>query len=61
MAQIPGAHVPAVAGPAVPQAPAVAPPAGGMGKMQKYVPLLLMLIIFLLVGLLVTVVFLMKK
>jgi len=61
MAQIPGAHVPAVAAPAVPQAPAVAPPAGGMGKMQKYVPLLLMLIIFLLVGLLVTVVFLMKK
>jgi hypothetical protein len=37
------------------------PPAGGMGKLQQYVPLLLMLIIFLLVGLLVTVVFLMKK
>ncbi len=61
MAQVSGAHVPAVAAPSVPQPPAFKPPADGMGKMQQYVPLLLMLIIFLLVGLLVTVVFLMKK
>lgn len=58
---VPGVHVPTVAAPAVPKAPAMTPPAGGMGKLQQYVPLLLMLIIFLLVGLLVTVVFLMKK
>lgn len=61
MAQVPGAHVPAVAAPTVPQPPALKPPAGGMGKLQQYVPLLLILIIFLLVGLLVTVVFLLKK
>jgi hypothetical protein len=61
MGQIPGAHVPAVAAPAVPKAPAMKPPAGGLGKLQQYVPLLLILVIFLLVGLLVTVVFLLKK
>jgi hypothetical protein len=61
MHQIPGAHVPAVAAPTVPQLPAAKPPAGGMGKLQQYVPLLLILVIFLLVGLLVTVVFLLKK
>jgi hypothetical protein len=52
--------MPAIAAPTVPQPPAVAPPASGMGKLQQYVPLLLILIIFLLVGVLVTVVFLMK-
>ncbi len=60
MPHIPGAHVPAIAAPAVPKPPAVAPPPGGMGKLQQYVPLLLILIIFLLVGVLVTVVFLLK-
>jgi hypothetical protein len=46
--------------PAMPPAPAVKPPEGAMGGMQKFVPLLLVLIIVLLVGLLVTVIFMMK-
>jgi hypothetical protein len=46
--------------PAAPPIPAVKPPEAGMGGLQKYVPLLLVLIIVLLVGLLVTVIFLMK-
>jgi len=55
--------MPAMPGPAVPQAPpAPNPPvaAGGMGKMQQYIPLLLVIVIFLLVALLITVIFLMK-
>jgi len=32
----------------------------GVGKLQKYIPLLLIVIIFLLLGLIVTVVFLLK-
>jgi len=46
--------------PAAPQLPAAKPPEGGMGKMQQYIPLFLVLIIVLLVVLLITVVFLMK-
>jgi hypothetical protein len=49
--------------PVLPSIPQPSPaPAGqpGTGKMQKYVPLMLMVIIFLLIGLLVTVIFLMK-
>ena len=59
--QAPGMHAPAPPQmPAAPQAPTVKPPEGGMGKLQQYIPLLLVLIIVLLVGLLVTVIFLMK-
>jgi len=46
--------------PAFPPAPALKAPEPGAGNMQKYVPLLLVLIIVLLVGLLVTVIFMMK-
>lgn len=62
--QMPGgmASMQTPAPPPLPPLPA-APPAPaqpGVGKMQQYVPLLLILIIFLLVGLLVTVIFLLK-
>ena len=50
--------MPVVAAPAPPAAPAPAAPAAG--KMQQFVPLLLILIIFLLLGVLVTVIFLLK-
>ena len=46
--------------PPVPQPPAVKAPPAGVGKLQAYVPLLLVAIIVLLVVLLVTVIFLMK-
>jgi hypothetical protein len=51
-------HTPTL--PVAPPIPTAMPAQSGMGKMQQYVPLLLVLIIVLLVGLLVTVVFLMK-
>jgi hypothetical protein len=35
--------------------------AAPLGKMQQFIPLLLILIIFLLLGLIITVIFLMKK
>jgi len=59
MPQAPGMYAPPPM-PAAPPIPAVKPPEAGMGGLQKYVPLLLVLIIVLLVGLLVTVIFLMK-
>jgi hypothetical protein len=55
-------HLQATAPPLLPPAP-LAPPAPvppALGKLQQYVPLLLVLIIVLLVALLVTVIFLMK-
>ncbi len=61
MPQAPGMYAPPPPTmPAMPPAPAVKPPEGAMGGMQKFVPLLLVLIIVLLVGLLVTVIFMMK-
>ncbi len=55
--------MPAMPAPAVPQPPPApkAPAAAGMGKMQQYIPLLLVMIIFLLVAVLVTVIFLVKR
>jgi len=47
--------------PAVPQVPTVQIAAPGAGKMQQYLPLLLIMIIFLLVAVLVAVIFLMKR
>jgi hypothetical protein len=60
MPMAPGMYVPAIPQPSAPQVPPAKPAPTGMGKLQQYVPLLLVLIIFLLVGLLVTVVFLLK-
>jgi hypothetical protein len=51
---------PPIPAPAVPQAPTVKPVEAGPGKLQQFVPLLLVLIIVLLVVLLVTVIFLLK-
>jgi hypothetical protein len=48
------------AAPAMSSLPAAPAQSAGMGKLQQFVPLLLILIIFLLVGLLVTMVFLLK-
>jgi len=57
----PGMYAPAAPPmPAKPQLPPVKPPESGMGKLQQYVPLLLVMIIVLLVALLVTMVFLIK-
>jgi hypothetical protein len=47
--------------PTVPQVPTVQIAAPGAGKMQQYLPLLLIMIIFLLVAVLVAVIFLMKR
>jgi hypothetical protein len=60
MPQMPGVYLPSA--PQLPalQTPAVGSNSAGVGKLQKYIPLLLIVIIFLLVGLLVTVVFLLK-
>jgi len=63
MPQAPGMYAPVH--PPMPAAPPVSPlkpigPAPGMGKLQQYVPLLLVLVIVLLVAVLVTVIFLMK-
>lgn len=60
MPQMPGVYLPSA--PQLPalQTPAVGSNSAGLGKLQKYIPLLLIVIIFLLVGLLVTVVFLLK-
>ena len=57
-APVPPASLPSA--PPVPQPPAVKAPQAGVGKLQAYVPLLLVMIIVLLVVLLVTVIFLMK-
>lgn len=57
----PGMHVPAIPPASAPLAPPAKQAATGMGKLQQYVPLLLIVIIFLLIGLLVTVVFLLKR
>ncbi|HEY1160774.1 MAG TPA: hypothetical protein VGE83_09105 [Terracidiphilus sp.] len=59
--QAPGMYAPPpIPAPAVPQAPTVKPVEAGPGKLQQFVPLLLVLIIVLLVVLLVTVIFLLK-
>ncbi len=58
--QPPGMYIPAPPMPAVPPAPALKPAEPGMGKLQQYVPLLLILTIVLLVVLLVTIIFVMK-
>jgi len=61
MPKSPGMFAPAVPPmPPAPQPPPVKPAPTGMGKMQQYVPLLLVLVIVLLVVILVTVIFLMK-
>jgi hypothetical protein len=46
--------------PVVPPIPAVKPPEPAAGKLQQFIPLLLVLIIVMLVVLLVTVIFLLK-
>jgi hypothetical protein len=53
-------YIPASPMPAVPPAPQVTPIEPGMGKLQQYVPLLLVVTIVLLVVLLVTIIFVMK-
>jgi hypothetical protein len=53
-------YVPAPQMPAVPPAPQPKPVEPGMGKLQQYVPLLLVVTIVLLVALLVTIIFVMK-
>ena len=59
--QAPGMYAPPIpAPPPVPQAPPMKPAEPGMGKLQQFVPLLLVLVIVLLVVLLVTVIFLLK-
>jgi hypothetical protein len=58
--QPPGMYIPASPMPAVPPAPQVTPIEPGMGKLQQYVPLLLVVTIVLLVVLLVTIIFVMK-
>jgi len=59
--QAPGMYAPVPpAMPAAPQARPAKPAEPGVSKLQQYVPLLLVLIIVLLIGLLVTVIFLMK-
>ncbi len=59
--QAPGMYAPPpIPAPPVPQAPPVKPIEPGMGKLQQFVPMLLVLIIVLLVVLLVTVIFLLK-
>jgi hypothetical protein len=60
MMQTPGIHVQAQPMPIAPPVAPVTPAGQEGGKLQKYVPLMLVLIIFLLVALLVTVIFLMK-
>jgi len=58
----PGMYAPAAPPmPAKPQLPPAKSTESGIGKLQQYVPLLLVMIIVLLVALLVTLVFLMKK
>ncbi|MGB9407003.1 MAG: hypothetical protein WCA89_05665, partial [Terracidiphilus sp.] len=56
----PGMYIPAPPMPAVPPAPTLKPPEPGMGKLQQYEPLLLILTMVLLVVLLVTIIFVMK-
>ena len=58
--QPPGMYIPASPMPAVPPAPQVTPIEPGLGKLQQYVPLLLVVTIVLLVVLLVTIIFVMK-
>jgi hypothetical protein len=60
MPQTPGMYLPAAPMPAVPPAPQLKPAEPGMGKLQQYVPLLLVVTIVLLVVLLVTIIFVMK-
>lgn len=62
---VPAMQPPMYQPPPLPVVPPLPPPAqiqpgAGMGKLQQFVPLLLVLIIFLLVALLVTVIFLLK-
>jgi len=60
MPMMPAVQVPPIQVPVPVRSPT--PAAGApLGKLQQYVPLLLLLIVFLLVGLIVTVVFLLKK
>lgn len=58
--QAPGMYMPAAPMPVVPPAPQLKPVEPGMGKLQQYVPLLLVVTIVLLVALLVTIIFVMK-
>ncbi|MFY9856289.1 MAG: hypothetical protein WAK26_20685 [Terracidiphilus sp.] len=58
--QQPGMYIPAPSMPAVPPAPQLKPVEPGMGKLQQYVPLLLVVTIVLLVAVLVTIIFVMK-
>lgn len=58
--QMPGVYLPSAPQPPVLQTPAMGTGSAGVGKLQKYIPLLLIVIIFLLLGLIVTVVFLLK-
>lgn len=58
--QPPGMYIQPPPMPAAPPAPQVKPAEPGMGKLQQYVPLLLVVTIVLLVALLVTIIFVMK-